>query len=189
MNNMDTVGITVDMSEQRSATLTNIFTEKKGQIRNFIKKRIRNIAQVEDLLQDVFAQMINTYEDIESMDAWLYTVARNKINDYYRKKKTESLDDIYSNEEDSESLSNLLPDLGNSPDQVYLREVIWEEVMDVLEGLPAEQREAYVMHEFDNYSMKEIAEVQQVTLNTVLSRKRYAVNALKERLEHFYNEL
>lgn len=186
---MDTFDIKVEMTEQRRASITTVFTEKKDQIRNFIKKRIRNLAQVEDLLQDVFAQMVNTYEDIDSMDAWLYTVARNKINDYYRKKKTESLEDIYSNDEDHDSLANLLPDLGNSPDQVYLKEVIWEEVVDVLDELPKEQKEAYVMHEFDNFSMKEIADYQKVTVNTVLSRKRYAVNALKERLEHFYDEL
>jgi len=186
---MDTLGVKVEMAEQRKASISSVFTEKRDQIRNFIRKRIRDISLVEDLMQDVFAQMINTFDDIESMDAWLYTVARNKVNDYYRKKKTESLEEIYPDEEGTETFQNLLPDISDSPDQVWLREVIWDEVMDVLDGLPVEQREAFTLHELDNFSIKEIADKQEVTINTVLSRKRYAVNALKRRLEHFYNEL
>ena len=186
---MDAFGVKVEMAKQRNRSISSVFTEKSGQIRNFIRKRIRDISLVEDLMQDVFTQMINTFDDIESMDAWLYTVARNKINDYYRKKKTESLEEIYPVEEGKETLQNLLPDFSDSPDQLWLREVIWDEVMDVLDGLPEEQREAFTLHELDNFSIKEIANKQDVSANTVLSRKRYAVNALKKRLVHFYNEL
>jgi RNA polymerase sigma factor (sigma-70 family) len=186
---MDALNIKYEMTEQKRASLSQVFSEKRGQIRNFIRKRIRDLSLVEDLLQDVFAQLVNTYDDIESVDAWLYTVARNRINDYYRKKKTESLDDMYTDSNGEDTLANLLPDIADGPDQVYLREAIWEEVMDVLEGLPSEQAEAFAMHELDSYSIKEIAEKQEVSVNTVLSRKRYAVNALKNRLEHFYDEL
>ena len=186
---MDALEVKYGMTEQKRASLSQVFSEKRDQIRNFIRKRVRNITLVEDLMQDVFTQMVNTYDDIESMDAWLYTVARNKINDYYRKKKTESLEDIYVEGEQVDSLANVLPDISGTPDQVYLMEVIWEEVMDVLEVLPDEQAEAFALHELENFSIKDIAEKQGVSVNTVLSRKRYAVTALKKRLEHFYNEL
>lgn len=186
---MDAIELNYKMTEQRRASLSQVFSEKRGQIQNFIKKRIRDLSLVEDLMQDVFAQMVNTYDDIDSMDAWLYTVARNKINDYYRKKKTESLEEIYPEAEGYESLANILPDISDGPDEIYLREAIWEEIMNVLEELPEEQSEAFALHELENYSIKEISIRQNVSVNTVLSRKRYAVNALKKRLEHFYNEL
>ena len=187
---MDSLRMDLEMTESRKKSLTAIISEKTDQIRGFIRKRVRNISMADDLLQDVFVQLVNVYEDIESMDAWLFTVARNKVNDYYRKKRPEYLEEIYPNdgEENSESLQNLIPDLSDGPEQLYLRDLIWEELMTRLGELPDEQREAFEMHELNNFSIKDIAEFQGVTVNTVLSRKRYAVIALKASLEEFYNE-
>jgi RNA polymerase sigma factor (sigma-70 family) len=130
---------------------------------------------------------------IEEVTAWLFTVARNKITDRFRKKKPESLEKqlLYNKEEEGEmlNLADILPSGGESQDMAMLRTVVMEELEDALDHLPKEQREVFMLHEIDGKSFKEISEMTGASVNTLLSRKRYAVLFLRERLKDLYKEL
>lgn len=140
-------------------------------------------------MQDVFYQLVTSYsvtEPIEKLTSWLFTVAKNKIIDWYRRRRHESL------EEEDESkvprIEQILYDPDQNPDELYARSLVWTELADALDELPDEQREVFVMHELEGRSFKEIAETTGVPLNTLLSRKRYAVVFLRERLQELYEE-
>ena len=187
---MDMLPVEIEMVEKRRIKLASVFREKKDQLLGFIKKRVRDIEEAEDILQDVFYKLVDVYDTIESVDSWIYAVARNKITDHYRKRKTESENKTKQDqEEDSSDLAQILPDISTMPDRLYLHEVIWETLNEALEELPVDQKEAFILYEFENYSVKEIAAQQEVSVNTVLSRKRYAVQYLRAKLKKFYNEL
>ncbi|MDX2305899.1 MAG: RNA polymerase sigma factor [Microscillaceae bacterium] len=184
------------MSEQQKAHIEQTIYQEKNRLFSFIRQRVPKLEDAEDILQDVFYQLIAAYESIESLEktsSWLFTVARNKITDRYRKKKaipfSESQGSISENDEKTPSLEDILPDLSNHPDEVLLRSMIWEAIEEALEELPQEQREVFVMHEFEDYSFKEIAEIKGVSVNTLLSRKRYAVLNLRKYLVEIYREL
>ena len=171
--------------------------KKEGpRLLDFIRRRIPDAADAEDILQDVFFQLIEASrltKPIENVGAWLFTVARNKITDLFRKKKPESLEKqlIRGKEEDGEmlNLSDLLPAQNDSPENKMLRSAVMEELEDALAELPAEQREVFLLHEIDGKSFKEISESSGVSVSTLLSRKRYAVLFLRERLRELYDEL
>ena len=170
--------------------------KEKGRLFNFIRKSVSNIEDAEDILQDVFYQLAAGYNTIQSVDkisSWLFTVARNKITDRFRKKKTEPLNkkEIRYDYDDGEilKLEDILPSLSGSPEDDYLKNLIMEEIMDALEELPDEQREVFMMNEFDGKTFREIAEETGVPFNTLISRKRYAVLYLRERLKDFFKEI
>ncbi len=175
------------------------FTIKKERKRlfNFIRKYLPTKEDAEDVLQDVFFQLINSFEEIEYVDrisAWLNRVAKNKIIDLQRKKKNESLqtDKIIFQDEDSEevfTLADILPDLSGLPDEVYWQNLIWDEIENALNELPEEQREIFLLNEYEGLSFKEIAEIKHEPVNTLLSRKRYAVLYLRKKLRNLYKEL
>lgn len=169
-------------------------TERKRLFR-FINKRVGDQQEAEDILQDVFYQLVETYrlmKPIEQISSWLFRVARNKITDNYRKKKTVRLDENRVNSEsDNEPLflSDLISSGEISAEERMMNELIMEQVSEALEELPEEQREVFVMHELEEKSFKEIADITGESVNTLLSRKRYAVVYLRERLSNIYDEL
>lgn len=173
------------------------FRKEKGRLLSFIRNRVSSTEEAEDILQDVFYQFVSGFEAIGSIDripSWLYSVARNKIIDRYRRNavrpRTASFEGSLSGEEDAPlTLQEILPDLGNTPEGTLLRDAIWEEIMLALEELPAEQREIFIQNEIEEQGFREIAERTGVSINTLLSRKRYAILALRKRLQRFYNDV
>ena len=165
-----------------------------GRLRNFIRKRVAR-EDVEDVLQDVFFELIEAQRlmrPIEQAGAWLFRVARNRIIDRFRKKREVSLDLVPPTEDERErgaaSLEDLLPSPDAGPEAVYARKVLLEELASALEELPAEQRFVFVAHEIEGRTFRELASETGVSVNTLLSRKRYAVLHLRRRLRNIYDE-
>jgi RNA polymerase sigma factor (sigma-70 family) len=173
------------------------FIREKDKLLGFIRNRVSSLEEAEDILQDVFYQFIAGFETIESVDrvtSWLYSVARHKIIDRYRKdaarpKQTEWELPASFDEDAPLSLHEILPDLDNTPESILMREAIWDEIMDALGELPADQKEIFILNEIEEKGFREIAEETGVSINTLLSRKRYAILALRKRLQRFYNEV
>lgn len=187
---------TLELSMQEIKQST--FLKEKDKLLGFIRNRVSSVEEAEDILQDVFYQFVAGFEGIESLDrvtSWLYSVARNKIIDRYRRdavrpQKTNFLAQSGKREEEGPlSLQEILPDLDNSPESTLLREAIWDEIMDALEELPSDQREIFILNEMEERSFRDIAEETGVSINTLLSRKRYAIIALRKRLQKFYNDV
>ena len=160
-------------------------------LRNFIRKRVLDSGDAEDILQDVFYELIESYrlmKPIEQVTAWLYRVARNRITDVFRKQKPDSLNaPVYDDE--TISLEDLLPSPDAGPDAVYARNLMLDVLDDALEELPTNQREVFIAHELQGKSFKEIAEETGASVNTLLSRKRYAVLHLRQRLHEMDESL
>jgi RNA polymerase sigma factor (sigma-70 family) len=175
----------------------NTFLKEKDKLLGFIRNRVSSIEEAEDILQDVFYQFVVGFDTIESLDrvtSWLYSVARNKIIDRYRRdaSRPQRTDfEIISGKDDDVplTLQEILPDLDTIPDAALLREAIWDEITDALEELPAEQREIFILNEIEEKGFREIAEETGVSINTLLSRKRYAILALRKRLQNFYDDI
>src|SRR5690606_21753043 len=148
-------------------------------------------------MQDVFFQFVAGYETIDSLDrvtSWLFSVARNKIIDRYRRdavrpQRTDLGAAVTTEDEMPLSLDDILPDLGNTLEDSLLRDVIWDAIIDALDELPADQREIFVLNELEDRSFREVAAETGVSINTLLSRKRYAILALRKKLQQVYDEL
>ena len=172
------------------------FLKEKDKLLGFIRNRVNNVEEAEDILQDVFYQFVAGFETIESLDrvtSWLYSVARNKIIDRYRRDaarpKRTDFELLAGKDDDAPlTLQEILPDLDNSPESTLLREAIWDEISEALAELPADQREIFIQNEIEEKGFREIAEETGVSINTLLSRKRYAIIALRKRLQSFYND-
>ena len=181
------------MAHPSSKNITTIIGQFGKRLAGFIRKRVNNEADAEDVLQDVWYQLTATVDTapIEQVGSWLFTVARNKITDRYRKKKPELLEDIITVEgEDGEiSFKDILFDDSKNPETEYLRSLFWEILNDSLQELPEEQRNVFVWNELEDRSFKEISEQTGEKVNTLISRKRYAVVYLRERLQTLYNEI
>jgi RNA polymerase sigma factor (sigma-70 family) len=178
--------------QERAGKLEAAVKTEQRRLLDFIRRRVRSEADAEDILQDVFYQLAETdsiAEPIEQLTSWLFTVARNKIIDWYRKKKPESLPVEIPDDDARLGVSDLLLDPRQNPDDVYARSILWDTFSDALEELPDNQREVFVLHEFEGRSFKEIAELTGEPINTLLSRKRYAVLFLREQLRELYDEL
>jgi len=175
--------------------ISEIIKNYGSRLKGFIRKRVNSAEDAEDVLQDVFYQLVEAdqlLKPIEQISAWLYTVARNRITDLYRKKKPEPISEYFSEEDEGDVFSEikeLLYDGGNTPETEYLKSLIWEELEKALEELPKEQRMVFEMNELQDISFKEIAKITGESENTLISRKRYAVLHLRERLKTLYNEL
>jgi RNA polymerase sigma factor (sigma-70 family) len=175
----------------------NTFLKEKDKLLGFIRGRVSTLEEAEDILQDVFYQFIVGFNTIESLDrvtSWLYSVARNKIIDRYRRDssrpKRTDFELVTGSDGDAPlTLQEILPDLGNTPESILLREAIWDEITDALTELPSEQREIFILNEIEEKGFKEIAEETGVSINTLLSRKRYAILALRKRLQSFYDDV
>ena len=188
----DTLTIAPGMTAERKRNITQVITDYSKRLMGFIRKRVNNEADAEDILQDVFYQFIGNTQPIEQMTAWLFTVARNKIIDRQRKKRPEALEDVFADEEGEEGGLNwteFLFDASDNPEKDYLRTLFWEELNNALNELPKEQRQVFILNELEGVPFKEIAEQTGETVNTLLSRKRYAVLHLRERLKALKDEL
>jgi RNA polymerase sigma factor (sigma-70 family) len=165
----------------------------QAKLRNFIRRRVPDPGDAEDILQDVFYELVEAYrvmQPIEQVTAWLYRVARNRITDLLRKKRPDQLRSESAPSEDGEPplLRDLLPSQDAGPEAAYARSVLLEELDDALEELPEEQRAVFIAHEIEGYSFKEIAAQTGVGVKTLLSRKHYAVLHLRQRLQAIYAE-
>lgn len=173
--------------------LSEIFAEEGSRLRRFIRRRVSNEADVEDLLQEVFAELVEANRllmPIEHVTGWLFRVARNRITDLFRKKTAESFDsDVEDGDGEAVRLEDLLPSPDAGPEAAYLRRLLLEELSLALAELPKEQREAFVAHEIDGRSFKELSKETGVGVNTLLSRKHYAVLRLRERLRSIHEDL
>lgn len=173
------------------------FLKEKDRLLSFIRNRVSSTEEAEDILQDVFYQFVAGFNSIESIDrvtSWLFSVARNKIIDRYRRdaarpKKADFGLQAGSDDESPITLQEILPDLGNTPEDSYIREMIWDEIMEALDELPEDQRTIFIQNEMEERGFREISEETGVSINTLLSRKRYAIIALRKRLQKLYNEL
>jgi RNA polymerase sigma factor (sigma-70 family) len=155
-------------------------------LRSFIRRRVLDSSDAEDVLQDVFYELISAYrlmKPLEQVTAWLYRVARNRITDLFRRRKAVSLSDPAAEDEDAASLEDLLPSPDAGPDAVYARNLLLDALDGALDELPEEQREVFIAHELLGRSFKEMSEETGTSVNTLLSRKRYAVLRLRERLQ------
>ncbi len=183
------------MSPSQEIEIARTVKKERNRLFNFIRSRVKSTLDAEDILQDVFYQLVRVSDDvntIEKISSWLFKVARNKITDSYRKKSSLNFSDMnYSPDEEEGSIQfeDFIPDLNDLPDAVLTREMVWEILEEGLSEIPEEQREVFTMHEFDGLSFKEIAEVTGEQVNTLISRKRYAILYLREKLNELYNEI
>ena len=180
------------MAEQ-DQRISEVVTREQSRLKNFIRRRVPNPGDAEDILQDVFYELVEANRllmPIEHVTAWLFQVARNRITDLFRKKRPESLDDVAIANEDGDllRLEDLLPSPDAGPEALYARSLLLDELAQALDELPPEQREVFVAHELERRSFKAIAAQTGVGVNTLLSRKRYAVLHLRERLQDIYDE-
>jgi RNA polymerase sigma factor (sigma-70 family) len=167
--------------------------KEESRLRGYIRNHIADRSLAEDVFQEVFCELIEAYrlmKPVEQVGAWMFRVARNRIVDLFRRRKTDSLSDEVYGQEDGESvpLENLLPSPDEGPEAAYARSVLLDELEEALEELPEEQRAVFVAHEIEGKSFRELAAETGVGVNTLLSRKRYAVLHLRERLQSIYQE-
>jgi RNA polymerase sigma factor (sigma-70 family) len=173
--------------------ISEIITKERSRLHNFIRRRVPDPSDVEDILQDVFYKLVEANRllmPIEHITGWLFRVARNRITDLFRKKKPETFSDQAVEDEHGELLriEDLLPSPDAGPEALYVRSVLLDELETALDELPDEQREVFVAHELEGRSFKELAAETGTSLNTLLARKRYAVLYLRERLQNIYTE-
>jgi len=176
---------------ERDKRITEAVRRERGRIRSFIRQRVPDVNEAEDLVQDVFFEFVEAYrlpEPIEQVGAWLFRVARNRIIDRFRKKREEPLPVLEDGTDEGHWLDNVLPSSHAGPEAEYARSVLLEEIYAALSELPEEQRAVFIAHELDGRSFKELAAESGATLNTLLARKRYAVLHLRQRLQSIYDE-
>ena len=181
------------MAEQDQG-ISDVVKREQSRLLNFIRRRVPDPRDAEDIVQDVFYELVEANRllmPIEHITGWLFRVARNRITDLFRKKKPESFSDTAVADEDDEPLplEDLLPSPDAGPEALYARNVLLNELELAVDELPEEQREAFVAHELEGRGFKEMAAETGVSVNTLLSRKRYAVLHLRERLQSIYDEL
>jgi RNA polymerase sigma factor (sigma-70 family) len=181
------------MALEQDQRITEVVKQEQSRLRNFIRRRVPDEFEAEDVLQDVFYRLVEANRllmPIDHVTGWLFQVARNRITDLFRKKKPENFSDAVAANEDEEllRLEDFLPSPDAGPDALYARSVLLDELEDALDELPEEQREVFVAHEIDGRSFKEMAAETGVSVNTLLARKRYAVLRLRERLQRIYDE-
>ncbi len=183
------------MAREQDQRISDVVKREQSRLRNFIRRRVPDPRDAEDILQDVFYELVEANRllvPIGHVTGWLFRVARNRITDLFRKKKPESFSDaaVARDDDDDELLllEDLLPSPDAGPEALYVRSVLLDELELALDELPEEQREVFVAHELEGRSFKEMAAETGVRVNTLLSRKRYAVLHLRERLQDIYDE-
>jgi len=181
------------MALEQDQRISEVVKRERSRLRNFIRRRVPDPSDVEDILQDVFYKLVEANRllmPIEHVTGWLFRVARNRITDLFRKKKPETFSDAALQDEEGEELQieDLLPSPNAGPEALYVRNVLLDELELALDELPDEQREVFVAHELEGRSFKEMSAESGVSVNTLLSRKRYAALHLRERLQSIYDE-
>jgi len=180
------------MALEQDQRISEVVKREQSRLRNFIRRRVPDPRDAEDILQDVFYELVEANRllmPIEHVTGWLFRVARNRITDLFRKKRLESFSDTAIADEDDEllQLKDLLPSPDAGPEALYARNVLLDELELAVDELPEEQREVFVAHELEGRSFKEMAAETGVSVNTLLARKRYAVLHLRERLQSIYD--
>jgi RNA polymerase sigma factor (sigma-70 family) len=181
------------MALEQDRRISEVISREQSRLRNFVRRRVPDPRDAEDILQDVFYKLVEANRmlmPIEHVTGWLFRVARNRITDFFREKKPENFSDAAVADQDDEllRLEDLLPSPDAGPEALYARSVLLEELELALDELPEDQREVFVAHELEGRSFKEMAAGSGVSVNTLLSRKRYAVLHLRERLQTVYDE-
>jgi len=181
------------MALEPDQRISEVVKREQSRLRNFIRRRVPDPGDAEDILQDVFHKLVEANRllmPIDHVTGWLFRVARNRITDLFRKKKPESFSDTAVADEEDELLrwEDLLPSPADGPEALYDRKVLLDELELAVDELPEEQREVFIAHELEGRSFKEMAAETGVSVNTLLSRKRYAVLHLRERLQSIYDE-
>ena len=173
--------------------LSQVVSEYSKRLLGFIRKRVKRLDEAEDILQDVFLKLAETerlMKPIDELGSWLFTVARNRITDSYRKKRTDPLPETSDDDEEFlDEIGRLLFDERNTPESEYIRDVFWVELQEALAQLPDNQREIFELTELEGFSFKELSEQMQLPVNTLISRKHYAVLHLRRWFRNFYTEL
>lgn len=192
----EVINIKPCINVSQNPTLGDIVTKYRKRLLGFIRLRVKSEEDAEDVLQDVFQQLIESMrlmQPIEQLTGWLFTVARNRITDLYRKKRPVPVSFLETDDDDEDQhlsvLRDVLLDNDHSPELSYLRSLVWTELYKALDELPEEQKNVFIWHELEGRSFKEIASFTGETVNTLISRKRYAVLYLREQLKDLYKEL
>ena len=179
------------MALEQDQRISEVVKREQSRLRNFIRRRVPDPRDAEDILQEVFYELVEANRllmPIEHVTGWLFRVARNRITDLFRKKKPEPFGDMVDEEGELLRVEDLLPSPDAGPEALYARSVLLDELELAIDDLPDEQREVFVAHEFEGRSFKEMAAESGVNVNTLLSRKRNAVLRLRERLQDIYDE-
>jgi RNA polymerase sigma factor (sigma-70 family) len=181
------------MTVEQDQRISDLVTREQSRLRRFIRRRVPDPRDAEDILQDVFYELVEANRllmPIEHLTGWLFRVARNRITDLFRKKRPERFSDstVAGDDEERLQLEDLLPSPDAGPEALYARTVLLDELELAVDELPPEQRDVFVGHELEGRSFKEMAAATGVSVNTLLSRKRYAVRHLRERLRSVYDE-
>jgi RNA polymerase sigma factor (sigma-70 family) len=180
------------MALEQDQRISDVVAREQPRLRNFIRRRVPDPGDAEDILQDVFYELVEANRllmPIEHVAGWLFRVARNRITDLFRKKKPESFSDAAATDDDDElQFEDLLPSPDAGPEALYFRMLLLEELERAIGELPEEQRAVFVAHEVEGISFKELSAETGVSVNTLLSRKRYAVLHLRELLQNIYDE-
>lgn len=184
------------MAKDLALQIENLFRTDRKKFLGFIRQRVRSQEEAEDILQDVFTNVLaasaNVQKPIENIASWVFTAVRNRIIDSYRKKRAETFSDMQTPgqaEDGVDTFENFLGDYSTSPESDLIRKTIWESVQQGLSELPDEQREVFVKNEFEGVSFREMSEDTGVNINTLLARKRYAVLHLRKRLKDLYRSI
>ena len=183
-----------EMVDEQDRKISETIVRERARLRNFIRRRVPDREDAEDVLQDVFSELVEAYrlmKPIEQAGAWLFRVARNRITDLFRKRKPEALEDqqIIAGNGELFALEDLLRSREGGPEEEYVRTVLIKELEEALEELPREQREVFIAHEIEGRSFKELSTETGLSVNTLLSRKHYAVTHLRRRLQDIHDEL
>ena len=178
---------------EQDRQISEIVAEERSRLRNFIRRRVPDPSDVEDIVQEVFYELVEANRllmPIDHVTGWLFRVARNRITDLFRKQRAGNFSDAAVEDEDGELLriEDLLPSPDAGPEALYVRSVLIDELEIALNELPDEQREVFILHELEGRSFKELSAESGVNVNTLLSRKRYAVLHLRERLQRIYED-
>lgn len=177
---------------EQNRRISEILSSEQARLRRFIRKNVLNDGDAEDILQEVFYELVETYrlmEPIERVGAWLFRVARNRIIDLFRRKRAATLESgSFDDQGFSRHWQEFLPSPEKGPEAAYAHNVLIEELTAAIEELPREQREVFIAHEIDGKSFREISDATGLGINTLLSRKRYAVMRLRERLQAIHEE-
>jgi RNA polymerase sigma factor (sigma-70 family) len=181
------------MTVEQDQRISDAVKLDEARLRNFIRRRVADQSDAEDILQDVFYELVEAYrmmKPVQQVSAWLFRVARNRITDLFRMRRPEAIgnDPVVAEDEELLLLEDLLPSLDAGPEAVYARDVLLEGLDAALDELPEEQREIFIAHELEGYRFKELAAATGLSVNTLLSRKHYAVLRLRERLQGMYEE-
>jgi len=181
------------MAQSQAGSLTSAFNTYGRKLAAFVRKRVKSLEDAEDILQDVWLQFssLTELDQIGNISGWLFQVARNRVTDNYRRKKTRTIDDAAGTDEETGAAIRdiLLLDTGSNPELALFKDLFWDELLKALDELPENQKQVFIRNEFEEITLQQIADETGENIKTIISRKGYAVKHLRNRLAYLYNEL